>query len=175
MNCYKKNIIYCEGQTEKKLLQLLGVCSNVQVYNLIERPIKAKIRTLNKTVSHNIFIIFDTDTNNFITLIENIELLIKQKNVTVYLLQQNPNLEGELSRCCKTKNIHTLIGCKSKSDFKSDFCQCNNANKLISQLDFSRLWTSNLHDALQRYNTNQINYHSFAKLIKIFKQLTDKI
>lgn len=140
---------FVEGEDEEKLIQelknVLQVIrpGRVQKLNVIDNEISDVIlRTLHpKTM---VVLVFDTDTGKYDILQKNIKKLSVAAHVTeVVLVPQVPNLEGELLKCCKIKNITDLLGSKSNREFKTDFLRVTNLSaKLLEHgFDYHRLWT----------------------------------
>ena len=141
---------YVEGECEVKLIDTLKselrliVPGKVQKVNPVERDItEMRIRMLSpKTM---VVLIFDTDTGRKEVLDKNLELLKRCTNVTeIITIPQVRNLEDELLRCCKIKQITELLNCKSAKDFKGEFIRAKNlANTLKKHgFDINLLWNT---------------------------------
>lgn len=148
---------YVEGETEKKLLEVLKQekkyikPGKVEVFNMIQNRITySKIRPLKKNTV--VVILFDTDKAETGCLDENIKFLKESKHIKkVICIPQCKNLEDELNRsCCKIKNISELLHCRSNGDFKRDFLSCTHKNlnqKLIQGgFNINDLWTEEAVD-----------------------------
>lgn len=100
---------YVEGDDEKKVIDTLKtsmqliISGKVDVFNVIERKFTRNqiMRLKQGTI---VVLVFDTDTNQVDTLLENILFLQKQPIVKkVICVPQVKNLEDELLRSCNIK------------------------------------------------------------------------
>lgn len=83
-------------------------------------------------------LIFDTDTDQIDTLLENIRFLQKQSIVKkVICVPQVKNLEHELLRSCNIKQIKELTGSKSNSNYKHDLIQHKNLSNALKTHEFN--------------------------------------
>lgn len=90
-----------------------------------------------------VVLVFDTDTVNSNILDKNIDFLKKQKNINkVICITQIENLDDELKRSCKIKQIKELTGSKSNSDFKNNMLKQNNFKKKLDDkcFNFEEFW-----------------------------------
>ena len=112
---------YVEGDDEKKVIDTLKtsmqliISGKVDVFNVIERKFTRNqiMRLKQGTI---VVLVFDTDTNQVDTLLENILFLQKQPIVKkVICVPQVKNLDDELLRSCNIKQIKEYA---KKSDEK---------------------------------------------------------
>lgn len=156
----RKYHYFVEGETEKKLINefkkemTLIQSGSVNVFNIVEKRIPNSMIT-NLSSNTTVILLFDTDTKKTDILNENIVKLKKSRNVkTVWLVMQVEDLEDELIRSTDVKEIKTLIGCRSNSDFKRDFLK---EKRLMAKLyghnfDIKKMWVtkpSKEYDAFQ--------------------------
>lgn len=90
-----------------------------------------------------VVLIFDTDTGNTEILNKNIKKLSECGSVAdLVLIPQVKNLEDELVKSCRIRNVKELLGSKSNKEFKGDFIRVTNlANKLKSkEFDINLIW-----------------------------------
>ena len=142
---------FVEGDTEKKLLQVLKTDLSViypgkiQVFNVMQNDLNnAYIRMLKPQT--NVVLVFDTDktdSNTLCILKRNIAFLESKSciNKIICILQLH-NLEDELMRCCRLNNICELTESRSRKDFKTDFIKCSNLAQRLKKKDFQfeKLW-----------------------------------
>ena len=139
-----------EGETEKKLINELKKeltmiqPGSVNVFNAVEQRIpNAMITSLSSNTI--IILVFDTDTKKTDILTENIVKLKRSRNVKdIWLVMQVETLEDELIRSTDVKEIKTLIGCRSNSDFKRDMLK---EKRLMAKLyehsfDLKKMWVT---------------------------------
>lgn len=139
---------FVEGQNEEKIVQILKtdlqfiVPGKVQVFNVIEQKL-TKLRLMSLKSGTTVILIFDTDTKNVSTLIENIEFLKKEAMIKeVLCITQVKNLEDELIRSCDIKQIRDLTGSKSNSDYKRDMLKDHSFMKKLEKhkFDICKFW-----------------------------------
>lgn len=144
---------YVEGYNDKKLVSVLKtimrciVPGRVEVLNVVQEKI-TKVRVMQLKHGTTVILIFDTDAGNIKILRDNIDFLKKSGVVNeIYCITQVKNLEDELVRSCKIKQIRELTGSTSNSDFKSDMLKETDSvfyKKLVSHgFDFWKLWRLN--------------------------------
>jgi hypothetical protein len=134
---------FVEGEDEKKLLNTLknqlGVIQpgKVQKLNVIENKISMNIlRTLKKGTV--VVLVFDTDTGKIDILNSNIKLLNECSFISkIITIPQVKNLEDELVRSCKIKNITELLNSRSKKDYKSDLIRVTNLDSKLKEHEFN--------------------------------------
>ncbi len=139
---------YVEGENERKLVEVLSKKlsyirpGRIEVLNLVEKSITySYTRRLKKNTV--VILIFDTDTANIEILEKNIAFLLKCANIKdVVLIPQVCNLEDELLRSCKVKNVKEIFGSPSQKEFKKDFNRCTGLEKYLERagFDFGKLW-----------------------------------
>lgn len=140
---------FVEGECEKKLIEILKeqkgliISGKVDVFNAVQKRFtQLHLRSFYKNTI--VILIFDTDTNDAAILKENIAFLKKGNNVKdVWCIPQCCNLEDELVKATKLKNVSDLVGAASAKDFKHDFLREKNLfSKLCSwEFDLSKMWT----------------------------------
>lgn len=141
---------FVEGEDEEKIVKTLKTDlqmiapGKIQKFNVIQEKLtKYRLLTLKKGTI--VVLVFDTDTGNISTLLENIEFLKKENTVKeVLCITQVKNLEDELIRSCDIRQIRELTGSKSNKDFKRDVIRDNSLHKklLKHKFDFEKFWTS---------------------------------
>lgn len=117
---------FVEGQDEEKLINVLKtdmqliVPGKVQKFNVVQEKFTPP-RLLTLKPGTTVILVFDTDTGNLSILKENISILQRCKNIkAVWCVTQVRNLEDELKRSCKIKQIKELLDSKSNSEYKHD-------------------------------------------------------
>ena len=73
----------------------------------------------------------------------NVKFLNSQKGIKeVVCIPQVKNLEDELLRACKIKNIMELTKSASKSNYKTDLINCNNLGTRLKtcEFDITKMW-----------------------------------
>lgn len=141
---------YVEGDDEKKMISVLKtdfqyiVPGKIEKFNAVQNEFNArKLMTLKKGTV--VILIFDVDTNNSDILDKNVQFLKRQSIISdVICITQVNNLEDELRRSCKIKEIKELTGSKSNTEFKSDMIKDNNLKKKLKDkdFDFSKFWNA---------------------------------
>lgn len=139
---------YVEGEDDVKLIKILKgnlrVISpgKVQKLNVVAHEISdARLRTLLRGTM--VVLVFDTDAGNPDILKRNLEKLNSNSSVSeVVTVPQVPNLEAELVRSCKIRNIKELLNSKSKEGFKSDFLRVSNLDSKLKEhkFDINLFW-----------------------------------
>lgn len=141
---------YVEGETDEKMASILKtdyqyiVSGKIEKFNVIQQELTST-RTMGLKRGTAVILVFDTDTNNSDILDKNITFLKKQKNISnVICIPQVDNLEDELKRSCRIKQIKELTGSKSNREFKNDMIKQNNfKNKLDDKaFNFRNFWNS---------------------------------
>lgn len=141
---------FVEGENEEKIVQILKtelqliVPGKVQVFNVIDQKL-TKMRLMSLKACTTVILVFDTDTGNTSTLIENINFLKKQAAVKeVICITQVKNLEDELIRSCDVKQIKELTGSKSNSNYKRDMLNDSNFAKKLQKhkFDMGKFWST---------------------------------
>lgn len=139
---------FVEGDCEEKLINTLKSelmvvkTGKVQKLNVIENEI-SKARLIALRPGTMVVLIFDTDTGNIEILNKNIKKLSEYRSVAdLVLIPQVKNLEDELVKSCRIRNVKELLGSKSNKEFKGDFIRVTNlANKLKSkEFDINLIW-----------------------------------
>lgn len=139
---------FVEGEDEKKLVNTLKsdlgliLPGKVQVFNVTQEKL-TKLRLGNLKTGTKVVLIFDTDAGNISTFKANIAFLNKTSTVSeVIFIPQVQNLEDELIKSCKIKQIKDLLGSKSNKEFKHDLLKATNlAQKLTEhQFDINAFW-----------------------------------
>lgn len=142
----KKGIRYfqyfVEGEDEKKLIDTLKSDmelvkpGKVQVFNCV-RDRLTQFRLLNLKDGTATVLVFDTDAGSLEILEENVRLLREQSNISdVICVMQVKNLEEELVRACRLKQIKELLGVESNSEYKRAFIKEKNLGKKLIEKGF---------------------------------------
>lgn len=116
----------------------------VQKFNVTQQRL-TKLRVMSLKPGTTVILIFDTDAGNPDILNENVVFLKKSTSVKeVFCIPQVKNLEDELKRSCKIKQIRELTGSSSNSDYKHDLIKDSRlAEKLKNaNFDISVFWNS---------------------------------
>ncbi|ETD68809.1 hypothetical protein V757_09795 [Pelistega indica] len=155
----RRRFYLVEGETEKVLLDALrkaGMITPGSVHQIDcwrTNP-QAILRRLPRE-SAEVVIVFDTDRlDRLDSFCEVLRLLNNQYHV--YLVQQMPNLEGELVYSCteltKQLDLFKAFGCSSANEFKSNFLSTSNITQRLEQLgfDMKELWSRPLHNDIQK-------------------------
>lgn len=153
----KKILIFVEGETEKKLVNSLGVVGKIQIVNLWEQPIKKIIPRIKEEL---VIIIFDTDILSKIDFFkQNLQILRKNK-IKFQLIQQTNNLEGEILRCSNCNKIQDVFNTQGIREFKSQWLKCQNLDKKLSDIGFqpNQLWTGKLISTLHPWHVDCKNF-----------------
>ena len=140
---------YVEGEDEKKLLDVLkrDLCciesGKVDKMNVIQTKFTiARIRPLKQDTI--VVLVYDTDVENNTDILQyNVKFLNSQKGIKeVVCIPQVKNLEDELLRACKIKNIMELTKSASKSNYKTDLINCNNLGTRLKtcEFDITKMW-----------------------------------
>lgn len=141
---------FVEGQNEKKMIEILKtsfkyiVAGRVEVFNVIQEKL-TKLRIMSLKPNTTVILVFDTDVMKTSTLLENIAFLNKEPNVKeVFCITQVKNLEDELIRSCKIRQIKELTGSKTNREFKRDMIKDNNFETKLKkfEFDFEVFWNS---------------------------------
>ncbi|MFV0393803.1 MAG: hypothetical protein ACK5LC_05350 [Coprobacillaceae bacterium] len=139
---------YVEGETEKKLINILKTeyqiikSGKVEKFNITIKKMKPN-RVIPLKKGTIVVLVFDTDIENSSILDANIEFLEKQKNISeIICITQVNNLEDELKRSCKITEIKHLTGSMTNTEFKKDMLKQSNLKKKLDDkcFDFSRFW-----------------------------------
>lgn len=139
---------FVEGECEEKLINTLKSelmvlkTGKVQKLNVIENEI-SKARLIALRPGTMVVLIFDTNTGNIEILNMNIKKLSECSSVAdLVLIPQVKNLEDELVKSCRIRNVKELLGSKSNKEFKGDLIRVTNlANKLKSkEFDINLIW-----------------------------------
>lgn len=142
---------FVEGADEKKIVDLLKtelrfICAGkVEIFNVVEEKL-TKLRLMSIKSGTTAVLIFDTDTGNVSTLLENIKFLKDAQSISdVLCITQVCNLEDELKRSCNIRQISELTGSKSNRDFKHDLIKANNFERRLMKLgfNFEKFWNTN--------------------------------
>lgn len=149
MSNYIKYQYFVEGQTEKKLIEILKksnmiISGNVNIFNVIQKEFSgALLANLSKNTV--VILIFDTDTNSVSGLNNNLRILKKNPNVReCWCIPQVKNLEDELIRATDITHIKDLIGSQSNTDFKRDWLREKHIPEKLQlhHFDYSSFWSS---------------------------------
>lgn len=145
----EKNYHYfVEGQDEQKLLATLKTDlklikpGKIQVFNVVEKPMKKAYLLALKTPTTVVFV-FDVDTGKTDILKQNIKMVSSSSNVEeVICVIQNRNLEDELLRACSIKQIKELTKSNSNSEYKHDLLAINNLASRLKEKNFQidKMW-----------------------------------
>lgn len=145
---------FVEGETDEKMISILKTNfqhihpGKVEIVNVVTNKIKnSMIMKLKKRTI--VVLVFDTDRVETSVLKDNINFLIKQRNVisSVICIPQCKNLEDELVYSCNISRIKVLTNSKSNKDFKKDFLHISDQNAAsrleINGFDIKKLWSRN--------------------------------
>lgn len=175
MDEFKYYYYFVEGENEEKIINVLKTDlgyirpGRVQKFNVVEKKFTAaRIRTIKKGTA--VVLVFDTDTKNISTLLDNIKFLEKAESVVKILcITQVQNLEDELRRSCGLTQIKELTGSRSNSDFKRDLLKANNFARMLldKHFDFDKFWIMN--DTGEYKNIKNEAYRVKLKKIKYQK------
>ena len=150
---------FVEGDCEEKLVRSLIddfaylASGRVKVLNTKQKKIGRSLLLDIKRNSRIVFI-FDTDVDQYDFLIANIKAIKNlDSNPIICLIPQNSNLEDELIRSCKIKQIKELTHSKSNRDFKRDFLKSTNTKSLLEQcsFEFDRIWTGSIPSQIKNH------------------------
>lgn len=143
---------FVEGETDEKMISILKTNfqhihpGKVEIVNVVTNKIKnSMIMKLKKRTI--VVLVFDTDRVETSVLKDNINFLIKQRNVisSVICIPQCKNLEDELVYSCNISRIKVLTNSKSNKDFKKDFLHISDQNAVsrleINGFDIKKLWS----------------------------------
>lgn len=143
---------FVEGETDEKMISILKTNlqhihpGKVEIVNVVTNKIKnSMIMKLKKRTI--VVLVFDTDRVETSVLKDNINFLIKQRNVvsSVICIPQCKNLEDELVYSCNISRIKVLTNSKSNKDFKKDFLHISDQNAAsrleINGFDINKLWS----------------------------------
>lgn len=173
------NYFFVEGECEEALIPALNIMGRIEKINCAAiTPEKLK-RTLPKFSSSSkktkIYIVFDTDLltnqNNLNRFIENIKLLVKQK-FSVHLLQQLPDLEGELCITFKTtlSGLYKIFNTTSKSEFKRNFINERNLKQKLEihfeVSSFNNMWSRSLVSSISHLSHLKADFSNTTKCPK---------
>ena len=149
-----KYVYLVEGQDEEHLIRLLkenNLIVNGQIYikNLIQENISNTFLTRYK--KNVIFIlVYDTDIENIDIFELNIKKLSKVAK-KIYHIQQVYNLEDELIRCTKVKQVKEITNSKSNSNYKADFRKLKFVSLLNLNFNIDYLWCLNPNNIFKKY------------------------
>ena len=140
---------YVEGEDEKKLFDVLkqDLCciesGKVDKMNVVQTKFTiARIRPLKQDTI--VVLVYDTDVESNIEILAyNVKFLNNQKGIKeVICIPQVKNLEDELLRACKIKNITELTKSISKTNYKTDLINCTNLGARLKacEFDISKMW-----------------------------------
>lgn len=140
---------FVEGADEKRLLDTLKtdmrliLPGKVEKFNVVQDKL-TKNRLMALKYPTTVIMVFDIDAGNVDILMENIKFLKRQKSQIkdIICITQVMNLEEELVRSCRIKNILELTKSRSQKDYKHDLIHIKNlASRLKEcQFDFSKFW-----------------------------------
>lgn len=144
-----KYIYLVEGECERKLVKVLQSDELIRYGKIIVfNPVNEKmtidrLRTINK--DSNIVFVFDTDTNNYNILNQNIYFVKKLKYINI-LVPQIHNLEDELVYSTAINNIKELLNVSSVREHKTRFINEKNLMFKLKKADFNinKLWSRDL-------------------------------
>lgn len=142
----KRYIYFCEGKTDKKLIETLAINLKVlptgkyMVFNATQEKFNSSY-LLKYEKSANYVLVFDTDKEEISILKQNIKFL-QDRGREVILIPQVRNLEDELIRSCKIKSVAELTKSKSIKEFKTAMIKDRNFDKKLLKysFDIEKLW-----------------------------------
>lgn len=146
-----------EGQDEEHLIRLLKennliVNGKVYVKNLIQEHISNVFLTRYK--KNAVFIlVYDTDVEK----LEIFDLNVKKLNTVakkIYHIQQVNNLEDELIRSTKAKQVKEITKSKSNTNYKADFRKIKFSVLTEIGFDINALWSCSPENKFSKYNQN---------------------
>ena len=141
---------YVEGEDEKKFLEVLKrdlqciASGKVEKFNVIQNKLTiTRIRPLRQGTI--VAFVYDTDVENIEIIQQNIEFLKAQSGIKdVLCIPQVKNLEEEILRACKIRNMGELTHSCTKKDYKRDLISCGNLGSRLEKcgFDISKFWNS---------------------------------
>ncbi len=146
-----------EGQDEEHLIRLLKesnliINGKVYVKNLIQEYISNVFLTRYK--KNVVFIlVYDTDVEK----LDIFDLNINKLNAVakkIYHIQQVKNLEDELLRSTKAKQVKEITKSKSNTDYKTDFKKIKFGSLMDVGFDINLLWSCSPENKFSKYNQN---------------------
>lgn len=150
-----------EGQDEEHFIKLLKendliVNGKVYVKNLIQERISNVFLTRYK--KNVIFIlVYDTDVDKLDIFDANVK---KLNNIAkkMYHIQQVENLEDELLRSTKAKQVKEITKSKSNTNYKTDFRKIKFSSLTDADFDIDLLWSCRPTNSFSKYlqNSNKI-------------------
>lgn len=163
---------YVEGEDEISLLNALKMelgcieSGRVEKFNAIQNRFStARIRPLKQGTI--VVLVYDTDVEGNVEILrQNIKFLEKQSGIKkVLCIPQVKNLEDEIKRACKIKNIKELTRSVTNSDYKNDIIKCSNLGGRLQkcQFDISKLWNQNPSKPFLEFGND-------AESIKIYRK-----
>lgn len=154
-----------EGQDEEHFIKLLKendliVNGKVYVKNLIQERISNVFLTRYK--KNVIFIlVYDTDVDKLDIFDANVK---KLNNIAkkMYHIQQVENLEDELLRSTKAKQVKEITKSKSNTNYKTDFRKIKFSSLTDADFDIDLLWSCRPTNSFSKYlqNSNKIKKRS---------------
>lgn len=111
MRTIEHYIYLCEGQIEKKILEIfikefhILIPGKLEVFNVIQDRLKTSYLAAHSKYTHFV-LVFDTDTNNSTILQENLRFLQNHfSQDKIIVVPQVRNIEDELVYCCDVKHV----------------------------------------------------------------------
>ena len=138
----RRVILLGEGDTEKKVLNALGVIGLFKQFNIQEKDIFKLFPSLGGA---ELWLYVDTDKadneQEFIRFANNIAILKKSRLIFKVYLQVR-HLEDELARACKRCIYQGFDIAKGSSELKDKIIECRNLERklLDLQIDKTKLW-----------------------------------
>lgn len=159
-------IYLCEGQIEKKILEIfikefrILVPGKLEVFNVIQDRLKTSYLTAYSKYTHFV-LVFDTDTDNSTILKENLRFLQNHLSKDkIIVVPQVRNIEDELVYCCDVKHIWDLTKYHTLKDFKDNVITDNTFGKKLIKHKFNGklLWSRTPRDKFSfcRNDSNKI-------------------
>lgn len=152
-----KYFYFVEGDCEKKLLDALKQSPSliksgkVKVHNVIQNIIPDSLLFTIKPGT-TVGLVFDTDKPETKQLIKNIERIqLCDSTVEVITLPQVYNFEDEIVRSTDVKKVTDLTKSRSKSEFKTDFCDLTDNQCRITlehhHFDIRKMWVTSVPES----------------------------
>lgn len=149
MRTIEHYIYLCEGQIEKKLLEIfikefhILIPGKLEVFNVIQDRLKTSYLAAHSKYTHFV-LVFDTDTNNSTILQENLRFLQNHfSQDKIIVVPQVRNIEDELVYCCDVKHVWDLAKYHTLKDFKDNVTTDNTLGKKLIKYKFNSklLWS----------------------------------
>lgn len=153
---------FVEGKNEDAVLKALKtdlqliVAGKVQVFNIVEKKIDT-LRLMSLKQGTTVVLVYDTDTGNTSILQDNILTIKKHSSVKdVLCIPQVRNLEDELIRSCKIREIKELTGSKSDKKYKRDLIRQSDLSRALRRhgFNFSDFWNTMPKNSFQKFGND---------------------